>query len=130
MLFDFDLIVPNATPQSDPAELVVHLTRGIIRDIRIIFPPGPATLVHVQVLHNLFQLVPANPDGTLNYDDTKFNSPMEYVLDDSKYDIILRGWSPDAVYSHTINFQFDLGPLDTDNWNSFVTDLMRGNNAG
>ena len=125
MLFDFDLVVPNGTLQSNPAELVVHLTRGTIRDIRVIFPPGPATLVHVQVLHNLFQLVPANPDGDLNYDDTKFNSPMEYDLDDNKYELILRGWSPDAVYTHTINFQFDMAPLDTDNWSAFVTALMQ-----
>ena len=119
MLFDFDLIIPAATPANQPVEALATLTRGKINRINVFFPPGPATLVHVVARHNLHQLVPANYDGTLNYDDTTIVSELDYNIVDAPYQIRMIGWSPTAVYQHTITFSFNLVPIDNDTWDDF-----------
>lgn len=119
MLFDFDIIVPAGTLQSDPQSTLCKLTRGKLTQIRMLFPPGPATLVHIVVRHNLFQLMPANPEGDINFDDAVIISNLDYELSDSPYELQITGWSPTAVYEHTITVQFNLEPLSGENWDAF-----------
>ena len=127
MLFDYDLIVPAATIATSPVETLATLTRGKLKRIRVFFPPGPATLVHVVCRHNLHQLVPANFDGTLNYDDISVITELDYDLVDVPYQVKMVGWSPSAVYQHTITFAFDLEPISGDDWASFNRSIFELN---
>lgn len=119
MLFDYDITIPAGTPQNTAVIQRARLTRGKLTQVRVIFPPGPATLVHVSILHELHQLVPANPDGSLNFDDTAVTSKIDYDLLDSPYDVIITGWSPETLYDHIITCQFDVEPLEGDTWDNF-----------
>lgn len=124
MLFDFDLIVPAATPAAEPIVTLARLTRGKLTQIRVLFPPGPATLVHVVIRHNLHQLMPANFEGDINFDDAIITSSLDYDLVDPPYEIKMIGWSDLAVYEHTITVQFNLEPISGDNWDSFNAALF------
>lgn len=128
MLFDFDLLIPPATPANDPIETLATLTRGKLKRIRVFFPPGCATLAHVVCRHNLHQLLPANYDGTLNYDDLSIITELDYDLVDAPYQVRMVGWSPTAVYQHRITFGFDLEPVTGDTWESFNRVLFNLNN--
>lgn len=128
MLFDFDIIIPAATPASAPIETLAKLTRGKLKQIRLLFPPGPATLVHVTVSHNLHQLLPANPEGDINFDDAVIVSNLDYDMVDPPYELIMSGWSPSAVYEHTITVQFDVVPVTGDTWEDFNRMLFDLNN--
>jgi hypothetical protein len=119
MLFDFDVLIPPATPASDPTITLATLTRGKLTQIRVLFPPGPATLVHVVIRHNLHQLMPANFDGSINFDDAVVTSTLDYELVDPPYEIKMIGWSPTAVYEHRITCQFNLEPIGGDSWDNF-----------
>jgi hypothetical protein len=119
MLFDFDLTIPAGTPATAPIETLATLTRGKLTQIRVMFPPGPATLVHVVIRHNLHQLMPANFDGNINFDDVVVTSNLDYDLVDAPYEIKMIGWSPDAIYQHIITVQFNLEPVKGDNWDDF-----------
>lgn len=127
MLFDFDLVIPAATPANSPVEQLAKLTRGNLKRIIVFFPPGPATLVHVVARHNLHQLTPANPEGDLNYDDIAIVSELDYDLVDSPYEIRMIGWSPSAVYEHTITYSFDLFPIKGDTWDDFTRAIFELN---
>lgn len=129
MLFDFDLPIPPATPVSSPVEQRVKLTHGTLVEIRVIFPPGPATLVYCVVRDRLHQIMPANTDGSLNFDDAVVTSRMEYSLTDPPYELLICGWSPKAVFAHTITFQFDLQPGEKDSWQEFIQHLFAGQAA-
>ncbi len=120
MLFDFDLTIPAATPASNPVVTLAKLTRGKITQIGIKFPPGPATLAHVVVRHNLHQLMPANPEGSSNFDDMTIWATLDYDLVDHPYTLNMIGWSPTAVYDHTITCLFNLEPVKGDNWDDFT----------
>lgn len=124
MKFDYDLIVPAHTPQNEPVTQRVKLTRGTLTQVVVVFPPGPALLVHVTVSEELHQLVPANPDGDINLDDNNFISDMQYPLENPPYDLIVIGWSPSANYEHTITFQFDVQPLKADDWSEFLKTMF------
>lgn len=124
MKFDYDIIVPPHTPATSPTVQRVKLTRGTLTEIRIVFPPGPAQLVHVVVSEELHQLVPANPEGSVNLDEAEFISILEYPMVNPPYELILTGWSPSAVYEHTINCQFDVQPMKGDDWSTFLKTLF------
>lgn len=124
MLFDFDITIPATTPAAAPTVQLAKLTRGKLTQIRVLFPPGPATLVHVVVRHNLHQLMPANPEGDINFDDVVVTSILDYDLVDSPYELSIIGWSPLAVYEHTITCQFNLEPVTGDTWNDFNRQLF------
>lgn len=127
MLFDYDLIIPAGTPQNQPYETLAKLTRGKLTEVRIMFPPGCATLAHVVIRHNLHQLVPANPEGTVNFDAFVVTSKLGYDLVDSPYEIRILGWSPSAIYDHIITCQFELEPIEGDTWTDFTTQLFNLN---
>jgi len=124
MLFDFDLTVPANTSQNSPVQSSVHLTAGLLSQVRVIFPPGPADLVHIMVRVGQFQIVPANPEGDLNGDDVLVVSELEYDLTDGPYDLTLLGWSEDDTFDHTVTVQIDMQPASSDDWGSFLQQLF------
>ena len=128
MLFDYNFTIPAHTEQAFPFVGIARLTRGRLTQINVMFPPGPATLVHVAVRHALHQLLPANYDGDVNFDDMVVSSLLHYDLIDSPYELYIYGWSPDAVYQHDITFQFNVEPLEGDNWDAFNRTLFLLNN--
>jgi hypothetical protein len=124
MLFDYDIVVPAATPQTLPSVKVCKLTSGRLQEIRVKFPPGPATLVHIVIVEGLHQLLPVNPGGTLNIDDeTVMSSNLNYRMN-SPFEVIIIGWSPSAVYDHTITCQFDVQPSKEEAFDVFSTELF------
>lgn len=124
MLFDYDIIVPAGTLQANPTRKVCKLTSGTLQEIRVKFPPGPATLVHVVILDNLHQIMPINPDGSINIDDeTIKSSNLQYKLI-SPFELYIDGWSPNAVYEHTITAQFEVDPDSVDPFTEFEKLLL------
>lgn len=128
MLFDFDIVIPAGTLEISPIERRVRLTFGKLTQIRLLFPPGPATLVYIVVRHELHQLMPANYEGNINFDDEIIVSNLDYDLLDSPYELTILGWSPLAVYEHTITCQFDVQPIDGQTWEQFNSILFNVNN--
>src|SRR3990167_8683419 len=130
MLFDYDITIPPGTLQLSPVEQIIKLTYGTVSEIRVFFPPGCATLAHVVVRKNLLQLLPANQQGSLNFDDIFVISRLEYDLIDSPFEMSIFGWSPSAVYQHIVTVQFEMIPLVGQSWSSFTQSVMELQNAG
>ena len=120
MLFTRDLTIPAGTTKVSPVQAELVLIAGTIRRIEAVFPPGPATRAHAIVRDSLFQLMPANPDEDLNQDDAVVVSVMDYKMQ-RPYTLIFDGWSPSAVYDHTITFNVDLAPESQDD----LVELLR-----
>lgn len=129
MLYDFDVTVPPATQQGNPQVTPIHVGVGLIRRIGLDFPPGPAKRVFIQVSHSLHTLMPANPEGAINLDDREIWSDMEYIMNDGANDLLVIGWSPLAVYEHTITVYVDMGPLPDQSWVEFNAQLEAVRNA-
>jgi len=130
MLFDYDLLVPAGTQKTRAVVQPVRLLYGTLTEIRIVFPPGPATLVHVAVRDRLHQIMPANADGDINFDDAYIVSKMEYAITDPPFELLLVGWSPEAIYDHTITFQFDIVPAGDQSWGEMIAHLFELQGTG
>lgn len=110
MRFDFDLAVPAATTESDPAQLEARLVRGTLKRIEIFFPPGCASWVYAIIRDGLHQIAPANPDGSFNADGATVGFEMNYQLEASAKLLMCEAWSPKCRYDHNVTFRFDVTP--------------------
>jgi len=129
MLLDFDLNVPAATPESSPVVADCQLTHGVLKQVRVYFPPGCATLVHVVVKDTLHQLVPANTDGDLNFDEALITASLDHELKTSPHKLQVYGWSPAAIYNHNITIQFELDPVKGMTQDEMMLKLLEEINA-
>lgn len=110
MRYIYELTVPANTPATAPTESEKSLVTGKLKQVEIAFPPGPASLVKVIIVHGMLQISPANPDGYHAWDDYTEVFSMDYPLSDPAPVIKLVGWSPGTTFQHKITFRFDIVP--------------------
>lgn len=108
MFYDFAFTIPAGTLERSPATQRLKLTHGVIHTVRLFFPPGPKGLVSVVVNHGGHQLYPTNPQGQYNAEDVYIAFDDFYPLFAAPYELVARGWSPDAIYAHTITIEIGL----------------------
>jgi len=68
------------------------------------FPDGCYGLVHVVVFHWGYQIWPAEPGKSLNWNDYVFTFEDPFELTAEPYELNIRTWSYDDFYPHTIFF--------------------------
>ncbi|MBI2869388.1 MAG: hypothetical protein HYX96_06150 [Chloroflexi bacterium] len=108
MFYDFSFTVPANTPASAPASLEMKLTRGIVHNVKLLFPPGPHGMVKVGILHGLHQFLPTNPDGYFASDDENINIDEHYELTEAPFILKAVGYSPGTTYNHTISIRIGI----------------------
>jgi len=124
MRFVQTLSVPAGKTEALPAEQAVRLIGGTLKHIEIAFPPGPGSHVSVVIMDRNLQIAPINPEASFAWDDYTMSFSMNYPLDDAPYELLLRGWSPEAVFAHTITFRFDVEPAEEDD-RSAILDYLK-----
>jgi len=108
MLFTQTITVPPGVQGRASATQDMELSYGIIRRVWLHFPPGCRGAVSVALFHRLQQIAPATPGEGVALDDVLFGFPMQYDLTSLPYTLQLRGWSPEASFSHSVTVYVDL----------------------
>jgi hypothetical protein len=121
--FTYDITIPPGTLESDPYREEVKLTTGRLKRVSIGFPQGCRGTVYVNVLLNTLQIVPIIEGQSYHWDNISQNFDVNFVLDDTSPMIVLRGWSPEARYEHTISFIFSVATEEEENK---VANLLAG----
>ena len=99
-----DLAIPANTAVGAPEELDMELVKGWVARIALLFPPGPATLTHVQVWVDGVLKYPTgagqsfHPDNLLVILECDFDVPEV----GGTRQITFRGWNTDDTWPHTI----------------------------
>lgn len=119
------LTVTAGSTKSSPSRDSILLSNGMLYHMEVAFPPGPGNWVSVVVLDGNVQIAPANPDGVFNWNDYTLSFTMNYPLTDVPYKLLLRGWSPDAIFDHNITFRFDVQPTEKDDRKALLDYLHR-----
>ena len=112
MVFEYDLVIPAATPALSPVSLEMPLARGIIHKVEAQFLYGCRGLVFVVVRRALHQVFPANPDGQLKAEGYVISFPTYYPLEEAPFKLEAYGWSPDTTYQHTVTLRFGIEPRE------------------
>jgi len=124
MLFAYDLVVPANTTEADLTSAYAQLVTGDVTRIGIEFKAGCAWLVRATVDDVLHQLVPANPDETIHADGAIIWSTLRYPLTCIPARLIMKAWSNDDRYEHTLTFYFDIEPAGGQSWESMFLSLF------
>ena len=80
----------------------ITLTRGLITRVEVGFPRGCCGLVRVQVHDKGWQIVPWTPGESLAWDGYVYQHDMQYPMVAEPYEVTVRTWSEDDVYTHRI----------------------------
>jgi hypothetical protein len=122
--YNVTLNVPASTAKSDPAELRVRLTVGLIVKVRVGFPDGCADLVHVAIVRGGHQVWPSNPDGDYAWNDYVYEIEASYVLDDQPLTMKIQAWNEDTANAHQVMVGFNMLPLEPTILGRFVQAVL------
>jgi len=102
MFYDFEILVPIDTKETDPVEETLKLTKGVLHQVEVRFKYGPNFMVGVRIYHEGHQLYPTNPDSDFRDDGRAIVFADHFPLDIAPYSLKVRAYSPDTAYPHTI----------------------------
>ena len=108
MAYAKTLPIPAGTTAADPAEVILALAYGTIREVMIIIPPGHAGLTRLRILYHESAAFPRNPESYYYGDDTVVHFPCNYPIHSAPWELKLQGWAPDATLPHSIQVEVGL----------------------
>jgi len=112
LIFNFDISTAANVTQDDPTLTRLTLSHGIIHQLGVGFPPGPAGLLHLQLLTGEHQAWPSNGQGDFNWDGAFFQWLEWYPLEVEPYELVARTWNEDDTYAHGLQIQVSLLPRE------------------
>jgi hypothetical protein len=99
------LTIPAGTTTAAPASATVRVNPGRLIQLRLYVPPGPQGTVSLWFNHLSRQLAPVPPSTWDNLDDINPTYPLDYDLPPNETSLTLYGVSPNASFSHSIDFE-------------------------
>jgi hypothetical protein len=114
MYYEKSLTIPKNTPSSAPVSAAIPVHPGVLKEVEVIFPPGPAGLAHVIIYYWGHQVFPSNPDSSFAGDDIKIEFNEEWDLPGVPFEFVVYGWNSDDTYPHTVTVRLGILPHDKD----------------
>jgi len=108
MLYAWDIVVTAGTADKTPVEQSLPLTYGVLRRIKVKYPPGCHGLVKVKVLRLRDQLFPLNPDSWATGDAEEVSGEYDEDLTDAPYTLTFQGSAPQTSYNHTVTVRVEV----------------------
>jgi len=110
MFYKIDLTIPPLTSYLSPVETKVRVFPGMVRRVWVMFPPGPKGLAHVTIYHWGWQVWPWAPGTDFAWDNFVYTFEDRYPLTAEPLEFVMKGWSDDDFYPHTISFAVTVDP--------------------
>lgn len=108
MIITHELTIPADTAEANAVEENIQLAYGTLTKIWVCFPPGPFGWVYVAVLDKLNPLCPAVEGQSLHWDGYPFEFNYNHKMHEEPFELTVKGWSPGALFEHTITLIFEL----------------------
>jgi len=108
MIYALDVTTPANTPSSSPKRTRMQVTKGLVYQVEIEFPPGPLGYCHVAILDGAYQVWPSNPDADFHGDNGMIVFPDTYLKYAEPYEFIVETWNEDDTYQHTIHVRIGM----------------------
>ncbi len=133
MWYRFELRVPDPETQANPTIKEISLPAGIIKKVRVRYPPGPRNQVYIRVMLGVVQLFPRGP--TLQPPYAAGDLPLfpqywfrgddeviewdEHVPTQIGDHWFIEGYAENCRYAHTVAVGFNIMEEDVANpWRS------------
>lgn len=110
MIYSFSISTPANTAATAKKRTVLPLRRGIIHQIDVLFPPGPAGLLHLGINRAETQFFPYNADGDFSSDNDSFSFREHIPLLAAPYQLEAYTYNLDTVYDHLVIIRLGILP--------------------
>lgn len=128
MIFAGSITIPAGTLKATPEIERLKVSRGVITQINILFPPGCGHEAYITFNRGLHQIYPTNPDGYFIGDGVNISGEVFHYVKADPLEVQIYGWSPNASYDHTIHVYlwikkpWQLNPLSDEFWHMSLED--------
>ena len=112
MLYSINISTPASTTQADPVETTILITVGVVHRVKVGFPPGPQTDLHVAIDRGNSQVWPSGASLSWAWDDYVFDMPEFYEVEVEPLEFVVRTWNDDASFAHECMVQLEILPRD------------------
>lgn len=102
MFYSFSISTPKDTTESNKQETILKLTRGIVHQVDILFPPGPAGLLHLHINAALHQVWPFNVIDNFATDNEKITFREHFEITGAPHELRAYTWNEDDTYPHKV----------------------------
>ena len=110
MFYAWNFTLPVNRAEATKTKQELHMEKGTITRIEVIFPVGCANLVFVHLNDALHQVWPKSPDYKFIGDGAVIVCTDEYEIKEPPFMIQFHGWNTDEVYPHTITVRIQIVP--------------------
>lgn len=110
MIFSFDISTSANTAEANRVKTDLKLTRGVIHQIDIVFPPGCAGLLYVAINHGLYQVWPTNTGEYFHTDAETISFREHYELIFPPYQLSVYTHNLDDTYNHSVIIRLGILP--------------------
>lgn len=111
MIYVFDFETSASTLATTKKKTLLPLTHGLIYKLDILFPPGPAHLLHLQIKDALQFVWPTNPDQDFAGDNEQITFEDEYPITEPPYELQAYTWNIDDTFDHRIIIRIGVNPI-------------------
>lgn len=111
MFYDFPVLTPKNTTYENRLRTFLHLARGTIVQVSLLFPPGSIGLLYLCIFRGANQLYPFNSDGYFQTSGESINFTDQYELDVEPYELVSETWNLDETYAHIVHVRFNVLPI-------------------
>jgi hypothetical protein len=123
MLYQKDIILPPNTTSLTAVYETVALLPGTVTKVSILFPPGCNALARLEIYNKSFKLWPSSPDESFFGDTYPIEWTEDYDINETPYELILKGWNLDELYTHTVTVKFAV-LTGNDGWETYFRKLV------
>ncbi|KKN23854.1 hypothetical protein LCGC14_0900840 [marine sediment metagenome] len=104
--------VPANTAKADARETKIRVHGGILHSIIVTIPPGCSNLVHAQLKHASYFVLPRNEDQSIEGEHINVNYREWYKMQASLNTLTMVAWNDDTVYEHKVRMLLGVLPKE------------------
>ncbi len=104
--------VPANTAKADARETKIRVHGGILHSIIVTIPPGSANLVHAQLKHASYSILPRNEDLSIEGEHVNVNYREWYKMQASLNTLTMVTWNTDTAHDHKVRMLLGVLPKE------------------
>ncbi|MHA2265233.1 MAG: hypothetical protein ACXAEN_22795 [Candidatus Thorarchaeota archaeon] len=108
MIYAYDITTPKVGESGNPKRTTLKVTKGLVYQVEIEFPPGPLGLLHVAIFDGGYQVWPSNPDFDFHGDNGMIVFPDTYLKLTEPYEFWALTTNEDDTYQHQIHIRIGM----------------------
>ncbi len=105
--------VPANTAKASARETAIRVHGGILHSIIVTIPPGSSNLVHAQLRHASYFILPRNEDNSIEGEHVNVNYREWYKMQASLNKLTMVTWNDDTAYEHKVRMLLGVLPKET-----------------